>query len=603
MGDFTDKRIRVGTEELGRLVRDNRLMRRTVRFALALALGVALLVAAVAGTISHGYRDGLPVNELLRIEPVPADPTSPLDDQLRFASEFFAGTRRITEADLASRFGEIFADIGASGLNSGLDEVTADRGAVSFVRVLERDLNGVRFLGVAENGTPLEGLVVLGADGRFVGFGLDAAPAHPRRLPPWESALILLAGSALIVVAGAAWNYRAATEAWTLLAASISTLAGVAVLSDSGALYTVGRAIPSLAVIFAAALLLGPNAGRPKGMVVAMAVAAAAAGALAPFVRDSSLIGHPTLALADNETTYRVLLASSAGLAAVAMGGVAAVNIGRIGRASEKVRPALWAAASVAAAWAIAALGIAIDSSAGHGTLASGLFTAVTWSALALVPVVVMFRLLISKWDEVDASRARILRASDTTRWRVERDLHDGAQQRLVALGLRLQRGRRLASAEDRDELAALLEDATKEVRDAIAEIRAVSRGGQPALLAERGLATAVDALAERAPVPVQIDVTAENLPAIAERTAYYVIAEGLTNMAKHSMASSAEVSITRRNGAACVTIRDDGKGGAVISAGSGLEGLKDRVAATGGTFNVSSGPSGTTLEATIPCA
>ena len=121
-------------------------------------------------------------------------------------------------------------------------------------------------------------------------------------------------------------------------------------------------------------------------------------------------------------------------------------------------------------------------------------------------------------------------------------------------------------------------------------------------MLAERGLATAVDALAERAPVPVRIDISAEQLPASAERTAYYVIAEGLTNVAKHAMATNAQVSITRRNGVACVTIRDDGRGGAEIAAGSGLEGLNDRVAATGGTLKISSGPGGTTLEATIPC-
>ena len=210
---------------------------------------------------------------------------------------------------------------------------------------------------------------------------------------------------------------------------------------------------------------------------------------------------------------------------------------------------------------------------------------------------------VVAQLDEVDASRARILQASDTARRQVERDLHDGAQQRLVALGLRLQRARRLASSEDRDELATLLETATKEVRDTLEEIRAVSRGGQPSLLAERGLATAVDALAELAPIPVRIEITAEQLPAGVERTAYYVIAEGLTNVAKHAVATNVQVSITSRNGVTRVTIRDDGKGGAEIAAGAGLEGLNDRVAATGGTFNISSGPGGTTLEATIPCA
>ena len=474
--------------------------------------------------------------------------------------------------------------------------------------------------------------------------------------------------------------------------------------------------IPSLVVVFAAAVLLEPSARRVIPWVVAAALAAAIVGAAAPLVRDASLIGHPTVmgAFADNESAYRALLSCSAGLAALVMAGVAIINVGTVRRTSAPMRPALWASISVAAVWATAALTAAVDYGYGEGTLASGPMTAVTLAALIAIPALVVFRLVSSSWarselatlvidlesedtalqpaiakaledpalqvltspdglmlvddgdhevspdalapgraitriqsgsrligglvhdsalqadparleavaaaagmalevgrlneqvvaqlDQVDASRARILDASDTARRRVERDLHDGAQQRLVALGLRLQRARRLASSQDQADLAKLLEEATTEVRDTIEEIRMVARGGQPALLAERGLATAVDALAERAPVPVQIDITSGRLPPGAESTAYFVIAEGLTNVAKHAMASNARVSITRRDGTACIAIRDDGKGGAEIAPGSGLEGLNDRVAATGGTFTVSSGPRGTTLEATIPC-
>ena len=135
--------------------------------------------------------------------------------------------------------------------------------------------------------------------------------------------------------------------------------------------------------------------------VVATAVAAAVVGALAPFVRDSLLIGHPAVvgAFTDNETVYRVLLTSSAGLTGLAMGGVAAVNIGRIGRDSGKMRPALWVATSIAAIWAIAAFGATVDYSAGDGTLANGPFKAIIWSALAVVSAVVIFRLVSSRWD------------------------------------------------------------------------------------------------------------------------------------------------------------------------------------------------------------
>ena len=203
---------------------------------------------------------------------------------------------------------------------------------------------------------------------------------------------------------------------------------------------------------------------------------------------------------------------------------------------------------------------------------------------------------------EAHASRMRIIEASDAARRRVERDLHDGAQQRLVALGLDLQRAKRLAHSAGEDQLAAELESATAGIRGTLEDIRAVSRGSLPALLAERGVRAAVEALAERSPVPVRMDVLGDRLPAPVEVTAYYLVAEALTNVAKHARATSAAVSIARRDGAVCIEVRDDGRGGAAISPGSGLEGLNDRVAAVGGTFSVRSGATGTTLQAVIPC-
>ena len=212
-------------------------------------------------------------------------------------------------------------------------------------------------------------------------------------------------------------------------------------------------------------------------------------------------------------------------------------------------------------------------------------------------------RELEAQLQEVQASRTRIIEASDAARRRIERDLHDGAQQRLVALGLDLQRAKRMADARGRDDLATLLESATRDIRSTLDDIRSVSRGSHPALLVERGLSAAVDALAERSPVPVRTDVVAERLPSAVEIIAYYVVAEGLTNVVKHAAgATRASVSVKQRNGAAHVEISDDGCGGAEILAGSGLEGLDDRVAAARGTFAVRSGPTGTTLAAVIPC-
>ena len=204
--------------------------------------------------------------------------------------------------------------------------------------------------------------------------------------------------------------------------------------------------------------------------------------------------------------------------------------------------------------------------------------------------------------EEVEASRARIIEASDDARRQLARDLHDGAQQRLVGLGMELQRGRRLAEAGRTDELAALLEHSTVETRAAITELRAVSRGAPPAILADRGLRAAVDALAERSPVPVDIHESGSPLPEQLELTAYYVIAEGLTNAAKHAGARLVNVSIARRNGEAVVRVVDDGAGGAKLSPNSGLEGLQDRVEAAGGSFSIESPAGGTTIEATLPC-
>ncbi len=580
-------------------------MPNTGRFTLALAVVAALAAAAVAVTISRGSRDSLPVVELLRVEPVPGEVTSALDEHLQFLAEIFAGTRRYTEADLASRFVPGFSEVfTAEELNAQLEPLFRDGGAIKFVRYREREPRAARVLGVAEDDGSTGDLVVVVEDTGRIGSYATVSSGEPRRLQPWESALILVAGWGLVGSAAAAWAYRASRAAWTLLAASVPTLAAVLVLSDSSALYTAGRVVPALVLVAAVVLLLPPGRPAPGRWLLATAVAAAAAGVLAPFTRDAALIGHPDVlgAFVDGEAPHRVLLAASAGLGAVAMAIVAARNMRALNGAGAKVRPTLWAATAIAAAWAAAALTAAVDFGVGDGTVAGGPATAVIWAALAVAAAVVVVRLiiaLVAQLEEVGASRARILDASDADRRRVERDLHDGAQQRLVALGLHLQRARRLAGSDD---LAELLEDATREVRGAIEDIRAVTRGGLPPLLADRGLAPAVDALAERAPVPVTVDIAPGPLPANAERTAYFVIAEGLTNMAKHAGATNAEVSITRSNGLASVTIRDDGKGGAKIAPGSGLEGLNDRVAAVGGTFRISSGPAGTTLEATIPC-
>ncbi|MFW2334074.1 histidine kinase [Ilumatobacter sp.] len=250
-----------------------------------------------------------------------------------------------------------------------------------------------------------------------------------------------------------------------------------------------------------------------------------------------------------------------------------------------------------------------------HGTLVGGLVhdaalqihparvASIAATAGMAIEVGRLNRRVLAQLDDVTASRARIVQASDAARHRIERDLHDGAQQRLVGLGLTLQRARRMTGSTADATRTQLLDEAGREVREIIEDIRAVSRGSHPALLAERGLTAALDALAERAPVPVRIDVASEPIPDDAATTVYFVVAEALTNIAKHADASAATVAVERRNGSARVEIADDGRGGATMSPGSGLQGLDDRVAAAGGSLAIRSGIDGTTLEAEIPCA
>jgi PAS domain S-box-containing protein len=203
---------------------------------------------------------------------------------------------------------------------------------------------------------------------------------------------------------------------------------------------------------------------------------------------------------------------------------------------------------------------------------------------------------------ELRSSRVRLVRAGDEARRRLERNLHDGAQQRLVSLSLAL----RLAHARLRDspeEAERLLAGASEELAQALEELRELARGIHPAVLSERGLSAALEALAGRAPVPVGVTVPPERLPPAVEAAAYYVISEALANVAKYAEASAVEIRVTRQNGRAVVEVADDGVGGADPTRGSGLSGLVDRVEALDGVLKVESEPgAGTRIRAEIPC-
>jgi signal transduction histidine kinase len=208
---------------------------------------------------------------------------------------------------------------------------------------------------------------------------------------------------------------------------------------------------------------------------------------------------------------------------------------------------------------------------------------------------------LRAKVEEVSASRTRIVESGDAARRRFERDLHDGAQQRLVSLALNL---RVLASKIDGDPEARLqLDTARRELDQALDELRELARGLHPSALSERGLDAALEGLAERAPLPVELETTpSERLPDPVESASYFVVAEALTNVAKYARATRASVHVTRADGRVLVQVSDDGVGGADPMRGSGLSGLLDRVSALGGTLEVDSPPGkGTTVRAAIP--
>jgi signal transduction histidine kinase len=209
---------------------------------------------------------------------------------------------------------------------------------------------------------------------------------------------------------------------------------------------------------------------------------------------------------------------------------------------------------------------------------------------------------LRAKVEELRSSRERLIEAGMAERRSLERNLHDGAQQRLVslALSMRMARGR---IHEDPDSAEALLDKAGRELELALRELRELARGIHPAVLSERGLPAALGTLAHRAPLEVEVAAPEERLPAPVELAAYYVVSEALTNVVKYADATRAAIEVSRDNGRVTVEVSDDGVGGADPARGSGLRGLADRVGALDGRLEVDSERGGgTTVRARIPC-
>jgi signal transduction histidine kinase len=208
---------------------------------------------------------------------------------------------------------------------------------------------------------------------------------------------------------------------------------------------------------------------------------------------------------------------------------------------------------------------------------------------------------LRARLEELRVSRLRIVEATDAARRRIERDLHDGAQQQLVALALELRLLRRRVTD---PELQPLVDALSARLTAALEELRTLARGIHPAILTDRGLGPALSDLASRGPIAVRPTVEVEGrLPAGIEAAVYFLVAEALTNVAKYAGVPEARVEVRREGDDVVVVVADDGAGGADVERGTGLRGLQDRLAAVDGTLRIDSPPGrGTTLLARVPC-
>ncbi|MEW6153250.1 MAG: sensor histidine kinase [Actinomycetota bacterium] len=214
-------------------------------------------------------------------------------------------------------------------------------------------------------------------------------------------------------------------------------------------------------------------------------------------------------------------------------------------------------------------------------------------------------RALAERATRAETGRAAAVDAAEAERRRIERDLHDGAQQRLVALAVDLGSARERLDT-DPEGAKALVAEAHEEAKAALREIRDLVRGIHPVILEDRGLDAALSAVVARSPVPVELDIElgGRRLPQAVESAAYFVVSEALANVARHARASKAAVSMAVTGDRLVVEVRDDGTGGADPAAGTGLRGLRDRVVALGGTLDILSPPGGpTTVLVELPCA
>ncbi|MDQ3571795.1 MAG: histidine kinase [Actinomycetota bacterium] len=478
----------------------------------------------------------------------------------------------------------------------------------------------------------------LGATGVILGLLALAAiltSDHNQQGTTVSAATTLLIGWSFIGAGLFAWNRFPGNRLGMLMSAvGFTWLLGAMAFANAPGVFIIGVLIGSLPIAILVHMVLSFPTGRledrlARGIAIAgylattvyMPVPYLFLDTTSPDFCDPACPGNPLL-IADDLGTANVLFGvlNLVGLALLTMTAWVAVRRWRAADRDDRrtLGPSLWTAVATLLLFGSLLTASLLGS---DDPLAESLYL-VALAPLASVPYAFLAGLLRAKlsaaeevaeenlrldaelqarYEELRASRARIVEAADAARRKLERDLHDGAQQRLVGLALSLRLARdRLES--DPAHSAALLEEASAELALATDELRELARGIHPAILTDRGLAAALDALAKRAPVDVRLrHAIGERMPAAVEAAAYFVVAEALTNVYRHSGSDEAEVAVSRRNGSLHVEVTDSGNGGADRS-GSGLRGLADRVQAQRGELEVESEPGiGTAIHARIP--
>jgi signal transduction histidine kinase len=481
-------------------------------------------------------------------------------------------------------------------------------------------------------------LLGLGAGGIAIGIPMTAviATSDHTNLSGLRAGLSLLVAWSFLGTGLYAWDRRPDNLTGPLMVAlAFSWLLGGLSASNVPGLYIAGSLLNGLPFAILTHLLFAFPSGRLErradrlfvglGYFVTTVMPPIGIVFFDPAVSDdcTDCPSNPLLVW-HNQDLFDLLVAIQSTLAAVVLGALIWHLVRRRHESddpNERVRnaPVWWAGgATLLLVLAVLATNVAPE----EGDFDDYLFAA-SLAVLATVPYAFLLGVLRSRlWeagvvadenvrldaelqarlDELRESRARIVEAGYAERRRVERDLHDGAQQRLVALALQLQLVRSKLQS-DPAEASELLDEATQELSGATEELRELARGIHPPVLTDRGLVAALEALAKRAPLPVTVEAKeTERAPEALEAAAYFVVSEALTNVVRHADARQAVVRVGRRDGLLCVEIEDDGAGGADVSNGSGLRGLADRVGALDGALEVESPAGrGTTVRARLP--